>query len=685
MEPRQLELVDLRLLVGANRFAEDSVAVLEVALRPGATDRLASSLGGVLERLRSRYPALELDASAGALNGDLLVGRVLGAIAERLVDVFHKGGFRGIEPRWITPGERLLCGVRFHEARVALRLGLAVELLDDALRDGPGSSGCKVALDEFVRHARVQTPGVNSLIALRAAERRGIPWSRIRFGQSFLLTQMGWGVWQRRFCASRGPATAYTACKLSHDKRATIRALKAIGLPVPDQRLAKDGPGAWKAARAIGLPVVVKPLDSSGGRGITVGIDTEAEVLAAAKFARRYSKQIVVESMLEGEDHRFLVIGGRVRAVIHRVPGQVRGDGKSTVRELLEALNQDPRRGDADQPRYMHRIPFDDEVRRMLALQSLPFDAVPEAGRRVLLRSVSNLHAGGTVVDYTEVAHPDNVALAERAARQIGLDMAGVDLLITDVSRSWREIGGGICEVNDFPGLDAHMVAEGCELRDYGGMILDEVFPPDDDARIPVIGLIGSGAERAAAVIGERFQRGSVGLVHVDAQGGFLRGARLFPPTRAVPEDVQRVLCDPAAEVAMVSHRAQTVLEQGLGYDRGSVAVLVGMPKRAVDAEAVSVLAAASRHVLVNADDSDLLASRLWGRAEPIFVSAQAGADPTFLQRLQHILSDPRLTIPSGLEPAERCGLLAWALAEAERRQRTERWARFRPGGVIPL
>jgi cyanophycin synthetase len=694
-----MELLQFMLLRGANLFAGRSAAVGAVGLSEDEHAYASTHARALADDVRASYPALRLDADACGADDALAPARLLGAVAACLMNLGDGGALAPIAPR-VAPGARcFFFGATFVDDRVASRLPLAFVLVNErlaALMSGEARLAANVeALASFASYAQKQTIGANSREVIRAAEARGVPWFRFRHGQSEALTQLGWGHRFRRNAASRGPATSFIACRVSHSKAATASALARVSLPVPRQAVVTTVEAAVDACSQVGFPVVVKPLLGSGGRGVSVGLETHEEVRAAARSAFRGDKSVVVESYIRGDDHRLLVIGGELRAAAKRLPPSVVGNGRSTVRELMDELNRDPRRGDSA---LMHPIHVDVHVERVLAKQRVKWETVLEAGRRIMLRGTANLAGGGTAIDVTDVVHPDNRALAVRAAHQIGLDIAGIDFITTDITKSWREVGGAICEINDWPSIGVHVVADSKTERDYSGMILDAMFPPGQDGRIPLIGVVGADAQAMAAAIGERLAQGEIAAGVVTNAGLTVAGSPVGESGEPHVEQVARCLEDPWCEIAVVAISDPDIATGGLGYDRASVAVIGAPAPGVIDARAVQ--ARAARRVVADGLDPSALqvcASHPASEVDlvvPTKDHAQVGdhlarggavyfAEADELIRLDARGATPVAPIRPDASQQEVLAAVAAAHALAEFRERDAAWRAWTPPSYI--
>src|SRR4029077_7754104 len=307
-------------------------------------------------------------------------------------------------------------------------LRLLTSLLPERLRPAgamPEGWSWPEARDQFIRFAQRRALGPSTASLVRAAEEPGIPWLRLN-DQS--LIQLGHGKYQQRVQATVTGRTPHIAVELASDKEETNKILAGLGLPVPQQELVQSETQAVRAARRIGFPVVTKPYNGNHGRGISIRLTGDEEVAHGFTVAREHSRSVVVETFLEGDDHRLLVVNGELVAATRRTPGHVVGDGTHTVAQLIEIVNQDPRRG-VGHEKVLTRLELDAQAQKMLHKAGLTADSVPQQGQVVSLPSTANLSTGGTATDVTDVIHPDNREMAERAVRAIGLDVGGVDFL----------------------------------------------------------------------------------------------------------------------------------------------------------------------------------------------------------------------------------------------------------------
>lgn len=422
--------------------------------------------------------------------------------------------------------------------------------------------------DSFIRFAQRLALGPSTASLVKAARERDIPYLRLN---RYSLIQLGHGRYQRRLQATVTSETRHISVEIASDKEETNRILADLGLPVARQRLVYTEEEAVRASQQIGFPVVVKPLSANHGRGVSINLTNPDQVVIAFHHAREHGRTVIVESFIKGFDHRMLVVGGELIAVAQRIPGHVIGDGKSTIEELIEKLNDDPRRGIGHE-KVLTKIEFDHQAQRLLELRGYTRETIPPKGEIVFLRSTGNLSTGGTAIDKTDVVHPDNREMAIRAAKAIGLDVAGVDFLTTDISLSYKITGGAICEVNAAPGFRMHVAPSEGQPRDVAGPVMDMLFPPGTPARIPIAAITGTnGKTTTARMLAYIFKlTGSrVGLATTD--GVYIDGHKTVDGDMTGPVAARMVLRDPSVDVAVLETARGGLLRRGMGYSKCSV------------------------------------------------------------------------------------------------------------------
>ncbi|GJL83655.1 MAG: cyanophycin synthetase [marine bacterium B5-7] len=430
------------------------------------------------------------------------------------------------------------------------------------------------ARDTFIRYAQSRAFGPSTASLVRAAEARDIPWIRLN-GQS--LVQFGHGRYQQRIQATTTSRTSNIAVELASDKEETNTILRDLGLPVPKQRIVRTSSDAKRAAERIGYPVVLKPLAGNHGRGVSINLKLPEEIEVAFDKAREHGRTIVVEGYIEGFDHRLLVVNGKLVAAAKRMPGHVVGDGIHTIEQLVDIVNQDPRRG-VGHEKVLTRLEFDDQAERLLALSGYERTSIPAADEIVFLRSTANLSTGGTAIDVTDVIHPDNRDMAIRSIAAIGLDIGGVDFLTNDISESYRDTGGGICEVNAGPGFRMHVAPSEGTARDVAGPVIDMLFPESLPSRIPIAAVTGTNGKTTTSRMLAHIlkMRGFiVGLTSTD--GVYIDGQLSVPGDMTGPISSNIILRDPSVDAAVMETARGGMLRSGLGFRQCNVAACLNV------------------------------------------------------------------------------------------------------------
>ena len=467
----------------------------------------------------------------------------------------------------------------YREEQVGIEAGrLAVALVNHlvAPEDPEFAFDAIAELEKLIRLAERLAFGPSTQSLIDEAAGRDIPYMRL---DRYSLVQLGQGIHQQRIRATMTSRTGGIAVDIASDKKLTNRLLDSAGMPVPRSEVVQTEDGAVAAARRLGYPCVVKPLDGNHGRGVALDLQSDEDIRTAFPEALRQSRSrdVLVESYITGNDYRFLIIGGKLAAVAERVPASVTGDGEQTVRALVEATNADPRRGIGHE-KVLTRIKLDENAEAILADQGLTPDSIPEAGRFVKLALTGNMSTGGTSIDRTLEAHPDNVEIAETAARVVGLDIAGIDFICPDIATPVRETGGGIVEVNAAPGFRMHTHPTEGEPQYVAKPVIDLLFPPGTPARIPILAVTGTNGKTTTVrmlahilkLMGKR-----VGMTSTD--GIVIDGRLMKRGDMSGPKSAQMVLQNPTVDTAVFEVARGGILREGLGYDRNDVAVVTNV------------------------------------------------------------------------------------------------------------
>ncbi len=637
-----MKILDRRTYVGPNLYANFRVIRFTLDLGPLETAPSAE-IPGFVDGLVAVIPSLaEHGCSYGEPGGFVRrmredrgtwMGHVLEHVAIELQNLagckvtFGKTRGNG------TPGQYHVV-YEYEEERVGMDAGLlALRTLHHLLPDDMLGSASREPdfhftkeLESLIRDAQRRAFGPSTGSLVRAAEARDIPWIRLN---NHSLVQFGHGKFQKRIQATVTSETRHIAVEIASDKELTNQILGEVGLPVPRQDQTTSADEAARSARRLGYPVVVKPLDANHGRGVSIGLTTEEQVRVAFAAAREHSRYVLVETYIAGFDHRMLVVNGELVAASKRVPGHVIGDGVHTIAQLVDIVNSDPRRGIGHE-KILTRLELDFQARRLMEAAGKTDETVLADGELFFLRSTGNLSTGGTAIDVTDVVHPDNREMAVRAAAAVGLDVCGVDFLTTDISKSYKDVGGGICEVNAAPGFRMHVAPSEGTPRDVAGSVVDMLFPPGTPTRIPIAAITGTNGKttttRMVAHI-HKMAGAHVGMATTD--GVYVDGRRTVEGDMTGPVAARMVLRDPTVSVAVLETARGGLVRAGMGYKRPNVACCLNVAGDHLGLGGVDTLEqlaevkripieVASDCVVLNADDALCVAMAEKSRAKRV-------------------------------------------------------------------
>jgi len=564
-----MEVSRIRALRGPNLWSRHTT--IEAIVQCTAAECSILNLAGFETRLRARFPEIDDFQSCG---NDLLIpiAHVLELAALGLQA--HAGCPVTFSQTAKTTTDGIYqVVVEYTEEKVGeLAFELAQTLCQSALDDTPFDLAAALhqlrELDEDIRLG----PSTGSIV--HAAEAQGIPYRRLTSGS---MVQFGWGSKQRRILAAESDRTSAVAEAIAQDKVLTNMLLDAAGVPVPRGRAVLNADDAWAAAEEIGLPVVVKPQDGNQGKGVTVNVTNHEQLLAGYAAAFAVSNEVMVERYLPGHDYRLLVVGNQLVAAARRDPPHVIGDGKHTIRQLVEIVNSDPRRGEGHAT-SLTKIRFDDIALTRLALQNFSADSIPEKGVRVVLRNNANLSTGGTATDVTDDVHPEVAARAIEAARMVGLDICGVDVVCESVLKPLEQQSGGVVEVNAAPGLRMHLQPSFGKGRAVGEAIISTMFSKDENGRIPLVAVAGTnGKTTTVRLISHLITTNGLRVGMTNSDGVYIEGRRIDTGDCSGPKSARNVLMHPNVDAAVLETARGGLLREGLAFDRCDVAVVTNM------------------------------------------------------------------------------------------------------------
>ena len=565
-----MEVTRIRALRGPNLWSRHTS--IEAIVSCQGAENAVEQLHGFENRLRSLFPTIG-ELHPMVLGQPLALAHVLENAALALQSQAGCAVVFGNTARTLEEGVYQVA-VQYCEEAVGRRaVALAIELIDAALQREGAAFDANAALAELRELDESERLGPSTGSIVDAATARGIPHRRLTRGS---LVQFGWGVQQRRIQAAEIDSTSGVAEAIAQDKELTKQLLDAAGVPVPRGRPVVSADDGWAAAQDIGLPVVVKPQDGNQGKGVTVNIVTREQLDAAYASAAEYG-EVMVEKFLPGFDYRLLVVGNRLIAAARRDPPQVIGDGISTVQQLVDTVNLDPRRGEGHAT-SLTKIRLDAiAVGRLESLGMTPA-SVPSLGQRVVLRNNANLSTGGTATDVTDTVHPEVAARAVDAAQMVGLHICGVDMVCENVLRPLEEQHGGVVEVNAAPGLRMHISPSFGRGRDVGAAVMDTLYAHGDDGRIPVVAVTGTnGKTTTARLINHLFMASGLRTGMTNTDGVWVDGRQTDSGDCSGPKSARNVLMHPDVEAAVFEVARGGVLREGLGFDRCEVAVVTNI------------------------------------------------------------------------------------------------------------
>ncbi len=416
--------------------------------------------------------------------------------------------------------------------------------------------------------------GPSTACIVDAADERKIPALRLTSGN---LVQLGYGARQKRIWTAETDLTSAIGEGISRDKDLTKQLLANCGVPVPRGEIASSPAHAWELAQEIGLPVVMKPTDGNHGRGVVLDLRTEEAVRAAYEVAQAEGSEVLVEQCIPGQEHRLLIVHGELVAAARGEQAHITGDGKQTVMQLIESqINADPRRGEEeDFPLDTIRLPENTTVMLELARQGYRPESILEAGKRILVQ-----RTGVMTQDITDEVHPSVAKTAALAARIIGLDIAGIDMVASDISKPLFEQGGAIVEVNAGPSLLMHLKPATGKPRPVGQAIVNHLFGPDDDGRIPLVGVTGDrSASQAAIFVAQLLSRAGYNCGLSCNERVEFEVDQIKTVLEPSQDSAQHVLMNRMLTAAVIECTARQILDRGLAYDRCQVGVVTAMPE----------------------------------------------------------------------------------------------------------
>jgi len=575
MSHKTIKIIDIKSIRGPNMWTY--VPVLEAWVDigdledfpsdkiPGLPERLVAWLPGLMEH-RCSYE--EYGGFVKRLHEGTWPAHIMEHVTLELLSLAGvPGGFgRARDGNRRSVYKVIVHNLHDEVTRLALTTGR--DLIMAAIEDKPFDVAAAVEELKDLAEDRLLGPSTGSIV--NAAMERKIPTMRLAENN---LVQLGYGSKQRRIWTAETDQTSAIAETISRDKDLTKSLLKACGVPVPEGVVVETADDAWEAAEDIGLPVVVKPSDGNHGRGVFTNLMTEAEVRTAFSVAVDEGSSVIVERFIPGNEHRLLVVGGKMVAAARGDFAFVKGDGKSTIEQLIETqINSSPSRGPAEE-NTLNFVRIDSAVRLELERQGMNAQSVPAAGHDVLIQRNGNVS-----IDITDEVHPEVAHVVALAARVVGLDVAGIDLVAEDISKPLAEQRGAIVEVNAGPGLLMHLRPSAGTPRQVGNAIVDYLFPPGEDFNLPIIGIAGSrGKTLVSQLIASLLQLTSMNVGLACSKGMYFNQRQLDDRHCADWESGHRLMLNRQVDVAIIENDNRGILNDGLPYERCTIGVVTNL------------------------------------------------------------------------------------------------------------
>ena len=576
-----MKVLELRAMRGPNYWSVRRHKLIVMTLDLEELEEKPTNLiPGFLERLEKMFPTMyEHRCSEGCPGGFFMRvkdGTWMGHVIEHIaLEIQSLAGMDVGFGRTRDYGQHGVYFVVFDylEERVGLYAAKAAIAIAEAL-----IAGKEYNLDADIQEMRELRessrlgPSTQSIIDEAMA--RDIPWIRLN---KYSLCQLGYGANQKRIQAAVTSHTSSIALELACDKEDTKYLLEQAEVPVPKGDIVRTEVGLKEAVERIGFPLVVKPVNGNHGRGITADIKDMDAALVAFAQAKEVSRTVIVEKYIVGEDYRLLVINYKLVAAAIRKPAHVIGDGKSTIQQLIDEVNKDPRRGYGHE-KMLTMITVDAMTEKILVKKNLKLDSVLTEGERIDLKDTANLSTGGTASDVTDIVHPYNVFMAERIARIIGLDICGIDVMTSDISIPVTETGGAVLEVNAGPGLRMHLDPTEGLARNVAAPIIDMLFPPGLNARIPIVAVSGTnGKTTTTRLMAHLAKMKGYKVGYTTTDGVYIQNRMLMKGDCTGPQSAEFVLKDPTVDFAVLECARGGILRAGLGFKQCDIGIVTNV------------------------------------------------------------------------------------------------------------
>lgn len=543
-------------------------------------DRPSDKIPGFLDRIKTLFPTMETHRCSIGTPGGFFQrvekGTWMGHIIEHIaLEIQSLAGMEVGFGRTRGYGETGVYNVVFdyHEEAVGrFAAKAAVEICQSLIDSTPYDLDSDIQRMREIREAVRLGPSTGSII--EEAEARGIPWIRLN---QHSLCQLGYGENQKRIQATVTSETSSIGVELAGDKEDTKYMLEQAEVPVPKGQIIRRESSLDEACKYVGFPLVVKPVNGNHGRGITVNINSLEEAQVAYEAAKKVSNSVIIERYITGVDYRLLVINYRFIAAALRTPAHVVGDGKSTVQALIDEVNSDPRRGYGHE-KILTQITVNDLTLGLIRAKGYELETVLSKDEILILKDTANLSTGGTAEDVTDFVHPANIAMAERISRIINLDICGIDIMTTDISKPLAETKGAVLEVNAGPGFRMHLAPAKGLPRNVAAPVIDKLFPKGSNGKIPIVAVTGTnGKTTTTRLIAHIMKLDGYRVGYTTTDGVYIQNRLLMQGDCTGPNSAEFVLKDPTVNFAVLECARGGLLRAGLGFKNCNVAVVTNI------------------------------------------------------------------------------------------------------------
>jgi len=576
-----MKIFSIQALRGPNIWSVSRKKLIQMRLDLEELEQSPTNLiSGFCERLQALFPSMIEHRCSEEVRGGFFQrierGTWMGHVIEHIA--LETQSLAGMETGYGRTRETKTPGVynvvfSYVEEKVGLFAAeSAVRIAQALVNNEPYDLQADLKKMREIREDVRLGPSTGSIVDEAVA--RDIPW--IRLGTNSLV-QLGYGVNQMRFQATITCKTSSIAVDIACNKEQTKQMLDAASIPVAKGGICVDQEDLEVTIKKIGYPVVLKPLDGNHGKGVSINVNTLEEALEGMAFAQKYSRKVIVEKFVTGFDFRVLVIDNKIVAAAQRVPANVVGDGKQTVQQLIDETNRDPRRGYGHE-NVLTEITVDRDTMDLLEKKKYTLETIPPDKEVVYLKSTANLSTGGTSIDVTDMMHPENIFLAERISRVIGLDVCGIDIMAKNLTQSLKENGGVILEVNAAPGFRMHLAPSEGLPRNVASPVIDMLYPLGKPSRIPIIAVTGTnGKTTTTRLIAHIVKNNGYKVGFTTSDGIYVQNHMLEKGDTTGPMSTEFILKDPTVEFAVLETARGGILRSGLGFSRCDIGIITNI------------------------------------------------------------------------------------------------------------